>query len=157
MTPTIPSQLETEPPVTTESPSPQHPSSALARSHLSPSLLNRHRTIPFPRALSWMRKVLAFAGPGYLVAVGYMTRATGRRTLVAARIRYTLLSVILISNLMAMFFCRVSPRSSASPRDATSPRLATSTIPRTGSSSGSSANRYRCMRSCRSPWLPRLL
>jgi len=38
---------------------------------LAPSLPEAHRTIPVA-GLSWFKKVLAFAGPGYLVAVGYM-------------------------------------------------------------------------------------
>jgi len=52
---------------------------------------------------SWWRKALAFAGPGYLVAVGYMDPGNWATDLAGgARFGYTLLSVILISNLMAI-------------------------------------------------------
>src|SRR4029079_16996733 len=49
------------------------------------------------------RKILAFAGPGYLVAVGYMDPGNWATDLAGgSRFGYTLLSVILISNLMAV-------------------------------------------------------
>jgi len=52
---------------------------------------------------TWWRKALAFAGPGYLVAVGYMDPGNWATDLAGgARFGYTLLSVILISNLMAI-------------------------------------------------------
>ena len=57
-----------------------------------------------PRRLasSW-RKILAFAGPGYLVAVGYMDPGNWATDLAGgSQFGYTLLSVILISNLMAI-------------------------------------------------------
>ena len=38
----------------------------------TPSLSEVHRTIPVPKGLGFWRKMLAFSGPGYLVAVGYM-------------------------------------------------------------------------------------
>jgi len=61
-----------------------------------------HRTIPV-HGLTWWRKLLAFAGPGYLVAVGYMDPGNWATDLAGgSRFGYTLLSVILISNLMAV-------------------------------------------------------
>src|SRR6266852_177357 len=111
MTPTVPSQLETESPVTTESPSTAHPSSALRARILSPSLPESHRTIPFSSGASWIRKVLAFAGPGYLVAVGYMDPGNWATDLGGgSKFGYTLLSVILISNLFAMFLQALSAK-----------------------------------------------
>src|SRR5262245_55870957 len=72
------------------------------RSRLTPSLAEVHRTIPV-RGLSWWRKVLAFAGPGYLVAVGYMDPGNWATDLAGgSQFGYALLSVILISNLMAV-------------------------------------------------------
>jgi manganese transport protein len=72
------------------------------RSRLTPSLAEVHRTIPV-RGLSWWRKVLAFAGPGYLVAVGYMDPGNWATDLAGgSQFGYSLLSVILISNLMAV-------------------------------------------------------
>lgn len=52
---------------------------------------------------SWFRKLLAFSGPGYLVAVGYMDPGNWATSLAGgSRFGYTLLSVILLSNLMAV-------------------------------------------------------
>src|SRR5467141_2681195 len=111
MTPTVPSQLETEPPATTPSSSAPHPSSAFRARVLSPSLPESHRTIPFSSGASWIRKVLAFAGPGYLVAVGYMDPGNWATDLGGgSKFGYTLLSVILISNLMAMFLQGLSAK-----------------------------------------------
>lgn len=51
----------------------------------------------------WWRKILAFAGPGYLVAVGYMDPGNWATDLAGgSQFGYTLLSVILMSNLMAI-------------------------------------------------------
>ncbi len=69
---------------------------------LAPSLVEVYRTIPVG-AGGWWRKALAFAGPGYLVAVGYMDPGNWATDLAGgARFGYTLLSVILLSNLMAI-------------------------------------------------------
>ncbi len=57
------------------------------------------------------RKLLAFAGPGYLVAVGYMDPGNWATDLGGgSKFGYTLLSVILISNLMAMFLQALSAK-----------------------------------------------
>ncbi len=70
---------------------------------LAPSLAEVYRTIPIPQEGRWWRKALAFAGPGYLVAVGYMDPGNWATDLAGgSRFGYTLLSVILISNLMAI-------------------------------------------------------
>jgi manganese transport protein len=51
----------------------------------------------------WWRKILAFAGPGYLVAVGYMDPGNWATDLAGgSQFGYTLLTVILMSNLMAI-------------------------------------------------------
>ena len=68
-----------------------------------PSLPESHHTVAVPRGVSFWRKALAFAGPGYMVAVGYMDPGNWATDLAGgARFGYTLLSVILISNLMAI-------------------------------------------------------
>ena len=68
-----------------------------------PSLPESHHSVPIPRGVSFWRKALAFAGPGYMVAVGYMDPGNWATDLAGgARFGYTLLSVILIANLMAM-------------------------------------------------------
>jgi manganese transport protein len=72
------------------------------RPRLTPSLAEVYRTIPVA-GKSWWRKALAFAGPGYLVAVGYMDPGNWATDLAGgSAFGYTLLSVILISNLMAV-------------------------------------------------------
>jgi manganese transport protein len=69
----------------------------------TPSLQEVHRTIPVPKSLGFWRKMLAFSGPGYLVAVGYMDPGNWATDLAGgSQFGYTLLSVILISNLMAI-------------------------------------------------------
>ncbi|HZE75166.1 MAG TPA: Nramp family divalent metal transporter [Gemmatimonadales bacterium] len=68
-----------------------------------PSLPEAHASVAIPRAPSFWRKALAFAGPGYMVAVGYMDPGNWATDLAGgARFGYTLLSVILLSNLMAI-------------------------------------------------------
>ena len=69
----------------------------------SPSLSEVHRSIAVPKGLGFWRKLLAFSGPGYLVAVGYMDPGNWATDLAGGSgFGYTLLSVILISNLMAI-------------------------------------------------------
>lgn len=68
-----------------------------------PSLPEVHRSIPIPNTKSFWRKMLAFAGPGYLVSVGYMDPGNWATDIAGgSRFGYTLLSVILLSNLMAI-------------------------------------------------------
>jgi manganese transport protein len=56
-----------------------------------------------PRGVGFWRKALAFAGPGYMVAVGYMDPGNWATDIAGgSRFAYTLLSVILLSNLMAI-------------------------------------------------------
>lgn len=69
----------------------------------TPSLQEVHRSIAVPKSLGFWRKLLAFSGPGYLVAVGYMDPGNWATDLAGgSQFGYTLLSVILISNLMAI-------------------------------------------------------
>jgi manganese transport protein len=68
-----------------------------------PSLPESHSSVSVPRRGPFWRKALAFAGPGYMVAVGYMDPGNWATDLAGgARFGYTLLSVILFSNLMAI-------------------------------------------------------
>jgi manganese transport protein len=77
----------------------------------APSLPEAYRTIAVPVGASVWRKLFAFAGPGYLVAVGYMDPGNWATDLAGgARFGYTLLSVILISNLMAILLQTLSLR-----------------------------------------------
>ena len=69
----------------------------------SVSLPEVHGSIAVPAGASFWRKLLAFAGPGYLVAVGYMDPGNWATDLAGgARYGYTLLSVVMLSNLMAI-------------------------------------------------------
>lgn len=68
-----------------------------------PSLSEVHRTIAIPKTGNFWRKMLAYAGPGYLVSVGYMDPGNWATDLAGgSKFGYALLSVILISNLMAI-------------------------------------------------------
>ena len=67
------------------------------------SLPEVHRTIAVPQGASFWRKLLAFSGPGFLVAVGYMDPGNWATDLAGgAQFGYSLLTVIMISNLMAI-------------------------------------------------------
>src|SRR5438045_6986740 len=77
----------------------------------SVSLPEVHGTIAVPETAGFFRKLLAFAGPGYLVAVGYMDPGNWATDLAGgARFGYTLLSVIMISNLMAILLQMLAAR-----------------------------------------------
>ncbi|MGA7826674.1 MAG: Nramp family divalent metal transporter [Geobacteraceae bacterium] len=67
------------------------------------SLSEVHRSVLVPITASFWRKLFAFAGPGFLVAVGYMDPGNWATDLQGgAQFGYTLLSVIMVSNLMAI-------------------------------------------------------
>jgi manganese transport protein len=67
------------------------------------SLPEVHRSIVVPGGASFWRKMMAFAGPGFLVAVGYMDPGNWATDLAGgAQFGYSLLSVIMISNLMSI-------------------------------------------------------
>ena len=75
------------------------------------SLREVHGSIAVPADAGFWRKLFAFAGPGYLVAVGYMDPGNWATDLAGgARYGYTLLSVILISNLMAILLQALAVR-----------------------------------------------
>lgn len=67
------------------------------------SLGDVNSSIEIPANGSFWRKLLAFSGPGALVAVGYMDPGNWVTSVAGgAQYRYTLLSVVLISSLIAM-------------------------------------------------------
>src|SRR5882757_9221079 len=67
------------------------------------SLPEVHRTILVPVTASFWRKMLAFSGPGFLVAVGYMDPGNWATDLAGgAKFGYALLFVVMLSNLMAI-------------------------------------------------------
>jgi manganese transport protein len=75
------------------------------------SLPEVHGSIAIPHGAGFWRKMFAFAGPGYLVAVGYMDPGNWATDIAGgARFGYTLLSVIIISNLMAILLQALAAR-----------------------------------------------
>jgi manganese transport protein len=75
------------------------------------SLPEVHASILVPEDAGFWRKLFAYAGPGFLVAVGYMDPGNWATDLAGgARFGYTLLSVILISNLMAILLQALAVR-----------------------------------------------
>lgn len=67
------------------------------------SLPEVHKSIAVPKHYSFWRKLLVYAGPGFLVAVGYMDPGNWATDLAGgAQFGYALLAVILLSNFFAM-------------------------------------------------------
>lgn len=81
----------------------------MSRPANQPSLPEVHRSIKVPEGRNFWRKMLAYAGPGYLVSVGYMDPGNWATDIAGgAKFGYALLTVILLSNLMAILlqsFC----------------------------------------------------
>ena len=79
------------------------------RARTGPSLPESYASVDVPRAGNRWRKMLAFVGPGLMVAVGYMDPGNWATDLAGgAQFGYLLLSVVLISNLMAMLLQHLS-------------------------------------------------
>jgi manganese transport protein len=75
------------------------------------SLPESHGSVPIPATAGFWRKLFAFSGPGYLVAVGYMDPGNWATDIAGgARFGYTLLSVIMLSNLMAILLQALAVR-----------------------------------------------
>ncbi|QQO17831.1 Nramp family divalent metal transporter [Bradyrhizobium diazoefficiens] len=75
------------------------------------SLAEVNATVAIPTAGVWWRRLLAFVGPGYLVSVGYMDPGNWATDLAGgSKFGYTLLSVILLSNLMAILLQSLAAR-----------------------------------------------
>ncbi len=90
---------------------PSHSQSGWRSQPEAPSLREVHASIAIPAHAGFWRKLLAFGGPGYLVAVGYMDPGNWATDLAGgARYGYTLLSVILLSNLMAILLQALAVR-----------------------------------------------
>src|SRR5437016_843967 len=77
----------------------------------SVSLSEVHRTVEIPQGAGVARRMLAFAGPAYLVSVGYMDPGNWATDLEGgARFGYQLIWVLLMSNLMAVLLQTLSAR-----------------------------------------------
>jgi manganese transport protein len=84
---------------------------ALAASDRAASLPEAFRSVSIPLGGRFWSKLAAFAGPGYLVAVGYMDPGNWATDIAGgSRFGYALLSVVLLSNFVAMFLQWLSLR-----------------------------------------------
>ncbi len=76
-----------------------------------PSLGEMHASVSVPSGGHWWFRLLAFLGPGYMVSVGYMDPGNWATDIAGgAQFGYLLLSVILLSNLMAIVLQGLSAR-----------------------------------------------
>src|SRR6266702_3634486 len=81
----------------------EKPHVAWRRSTGQVSLPEVHRSVVVPVTASFWRKLIAFSGPGFLVAVGYMDPGNWATDLAGgAQFGYSLLAVIIVSNFMAI-------------------------------------------------------
>ncbi len=84
---------------------------ALIGAGFAPSLPEAFRSIAIPTGGKYWRKLAAFAGPGYLVAVGYMDPGNWATDIAGgSQFGYSLLSVVLLSSFVAMFLQWLSLR-----------------------------------------------
>ncbi|GJE27425.1 Divalent metal cation transporter MntH [Methylobacterium organophilum] len=68
-------------------------------------------SVPVRLGGSWLRRLFGFLGPGYMISVGYMDPGNWATDIAGgARFGYTLLSVILLSNLMAIVLQALAAR-----------------------------------------------
>ncbi len=75
------------------------------------SLAEVNSTIAVPQGGLWLRRLLAFSGPGYMISVGYMDPGNWATDIAGgSQFGYTLLSVILLSNMMAILLQALSAR-----------------------------------------------
>jgi len=90
-------------------PGPLHTETGFHSQPALPSLSEVHRSLVVPASASFLRKLFAFAGPGFLVAVGYMDPGNWATDLAGgSKYNYALLSVIMMSNLMAILLQALS-------------------------------------------------
>lgn len=76
-----------------------------------PSLSEVHASIPVPNEGTWLRRLIAFSGPGYMVSVGYMDPGNWATDLAGgSRFGYALLAVVMLSNLMAILLQALAAR-----------------------------------------------
>src|SRR5947208_1694230 len=76
-----------------------------------PSLREVNASIAVPQTGVWFRRLFAFMGPGYMVSVGYMDPGNWATDLAGgAQFGYTLLFIIMLSNLMAILLQALAAR-----------------------------------------------
>lgn len=75
------------------------------------SLSEVHGTVPIPRNVGSLKRLLAFVGPAYLVSVGYMDPGNWATDIEGgARFGYQLIWVLLMSNIMAIVLQNLAAR-----------------------------------------------
>ncbi len=78
---------------------------------LRASLAEVHESVPIPKHPSFWRRLFAFAGPAYLVSVGYMDPGNWATDIAAgSKFGYALIWVLLMSNIMAVLLQSLSAR-----------------------------------------------
>ncbi|HLF14238.1 MAG TPA: Nramp family divalent metal transporter [Bacteroidota bacterium] len=83
----------------------------MSKSDTAVSLSEVHRSVEVPKNAGFIRRLFAFAGPAYLVSVGYMDPGNWATDLEGgARFGYQLVWVLLMSNLMAVLLQTLSAR-----------------------------------------------
>ncbi|HXJ96943.1 MAG TPA: Nramp family divalent metal transporter [Terriglobia bacterium] len=77
----------------------------------TPSLREVHRTVAVPQGAGFWRKIMAFSGPGFLIAVGYMDPGNWATDIAGgSQFEYRLIFVLLASNLMAILLQTLASR-----------------------------------------------
>ena len=95
--------------VTAKIPLPVIPGLAPGPEHQTPSLGEVHATVNISRSPQYWRRLLGFLGPGFLISVGYMDPGNWATDIAGgSRFGYTLLFVIMASNLMAVLLQSLS-------------------------------------------------
>jgi manganese transport protein len=93
----------------TEAPLPVIPGLLPGPEHQVPSLPEVHSSVRLSRSPQYWRRLLGFLGPGFLISVGYMDPGNWATDIAGgSRFGYTLLSVIMVSNLMAILLQSLS-------------------------------------------------
>jgi manganese transport protein len=88
----------------------EHDRRAIGAADELPSLSEVHASLPVSGG-RFLRRLLSFLGPGYLVAVGYMDPGNWATSLAGgSAFGYTLLSVVMLSNVMAILLQALSLR-----------------------------------------------
>ncbi|HEV2501145.1 MAG TPA: Nramp family divalent metal transporter [Terriglobia bacterium] len=90
--------------------SPLHPST-VERKLRGPSLPEVHRSVAVPPDAGFWRKLLAFSGPGFLVAVGYMDPGNWATDIAGgSEFAYRLIFILLLSNVIAILLQTLAAR-----------------------------------------------
>jgi manganese transport protein len=90
---------------------PRDPSAAYPVAPQAPSLPEVHRSVMVPEGAGFWRKLAAFSGPGFLIAVGYMDPGNWATDIAGgSEFAYRLIFVLLASNLMAILLQSLAAR-----------------------------------------------